>query len=92
MPIRKLLSRRMLAQLTALETGVEKAGARRSTALRILLASRRAATALAQREFWLEFFSLDQEYRVAVHRLAQFCVKHGADPRRDDRPTREDTP
>ncbi len=84
MPPRKLLSRRMLAQLTALETGVQEAAAHRKTALRILLASRSAATAVAQREFWLEFFSLDQEYRIAVHRLAQFCLKHRVELRRDD--------
>lgn len=84
MPPRKLLSRRMLAQLTALETGVVEAGVHRSAALRILLASRRAATAVAQREFWLEFFSLDQEYRVAVHRLAQFCMQYRAELLQDE--------
>ena len=85
MPARKLLSRRMIAQLSALETGVQQAGAHRNTALRILLASRSAATPVAQREFWLEFFSLDQEYRIAVRKLAQFCMKHRFEPRRDDR-------
>ncbi len=92
MPATKLLSRRMLAQLSALEGGVHEAVAHRNTALRILLASRSATTAIAQREFWLEFFSLDQEYRVAVHRLAQFCIKHRVDLRRDERAGRRGMP
>jgi hypothetical protein len=41
--------------------------------LRLFLASRHATTLSAQREFWLEFSWLDQEYRAAVHQLAQFC-------------------
>jgi hypothetical protein len=41
-----------------------------------VLASRRAATSLAQRDFWLEFTWVDQEYRIAVRRLAQFCSEH----------------
>ena len=45
-------------------------------ALRIFIASRHAATAMAQRDFWLEFSWADQEYRVAVHRLAEFCACH----------------
>jgi hypothetical protein len=48
----------------------------RGVALRMLVTSRRAATVVAQREFWLEFSWLDQEYRVAVRRLAQFCAAH----------------
>jgi hypothetical protein len=48
----------------------------RNVALRIFTASRFGAIASAQREFWLEFSWLDQEYRVAVRRLAQFCTQH----------------
>jgi hypothetical protein len=54
----------------------------RNTALSMFVASRRAATALAQREFWLEFAWADQEYRAAVHRLAQFCAHHHEGSRR----------
>jgi len=49
-------------------------------AFRILTASRLGAIASAQREFWLEFAWLDQEYRYAVRRLALFCLAHRDDP------------
>ena len=51
-------------------------GGQRKVALRLFVVSRRATTALAQREFWLEFCWLDQQYRAAVRRLAQFCLEH----------------
>jgi hypothetical protein len=73
---RKLLSRRAIGELGALEASVQELGTHRNEALRLLLASRNATTLLAQREFWLEFSWADQEYRVAVHRLAQFCAQH----------------
>ena len=62
-----------------LQASVRTLSGPRQTALRIFIASRQATTALAQREFWLEFSWLDQEYRTAVRRLAQFCQKrrHG---------------
>ena len=65
-----------MGELGALQASVHELGAQRNAALRLFLASRQAATALAQREFWLEFSWADQEYRVAVRRLAQFCVEH----------------
>ncbi len=40
------------------------------------MASRNTPPPSAQREFWLEFAWIDQEYRVAVRRLAQFCTEH----------------
>jgi hypothetical protein len=76
-----VLSRRDLEQLGALQAGVRALGAPRRVALRLLVASRRAATPAAQREFWLEFAWLDQEYRAAVRRLAQFCLEHADGPR-----------
>jgi hypothetical protein len=72
----KLMSRRMLSQLGALQSSVLELAAHRSAALRLLRASRSAATAEAQREFWLEFSWLDQEYRAAVRRLAVFCGEY----------------
>ncbi len=84
MPPIKLLSRRVLVQLGTLENDVREVGAHRNTALRMFLVSRGVATAIAQREFWLEFFWLDQEYRAAVHKLAQFCSKHRRARERDD--------
>ncbi|HUN24767.1 MAG TPA: hypothetical protein VMU67_00565 [Steroidobacteraceae bacterium] len=72
----KLLSRRSLAQLTALQASVTEFAARRSTALRLFVASRQAATVYAQREFWMEFSWHHQEYRIAVQRLARFCLAH----------------
>ena len=50
----------------------------RNAALRIFVASRNTTTPIAQREFWLEFSWIDQEYRAEVRKLAQFCRQHGA--------------
>jgi hypothetical protein len=72
----KLLSRRALEELGELQNLVRKLSADRNTALRIFVASRFVAIKSAQREFWLEFSWLDQEYRVAVRRLARFCLEH----------------
>jgi hypothetical protein len=72
----KLLSRRTLEQLGALQASVQELATQRNTALRMFIASRNTTTPIAQREFWLEFSWLDQEYRVAVRRLAQFCTEH----------------
>lgn len=71
-----ILSRRASGELGALEASVQELGSHRSTALRMFLASRNATTAVAQHEFWLEFSWIDQEYRAAVRRLAQFCAEH----------------
>jgi hypothetical protein len=72
----KILSRRAFGELGALEANVHELGTHRSTALRMFLASRNATTPLTQREFWLEFSWIDQEYRAAVRRLAEFCAIH----------------
>jgi hypothetical protein len=72
----KLLSRRALDQLGTLQASVQELAAHRNTALRMFMASRNTTTARAQREFWLEFAWVDQEYRIAVRRLAQFCAEH----------------
>jgi hypothetical protein len=69
----KLFSARAFDHLSALQAAVRTLAVERNLALRMFTASRNAATALAQREFWLEFAWLDQEYRMAVRRLAQFC-------------------
>lgn len=72
----KLLSRRALDQLGSLQASVQELAVHRNTALRMFMASRSTTTAMAQREFWLEFAWADQEYRIAVRRLAQFCDDH----------------
>ena len=72
----RILSRRAIGELGALEASVQELGTHRSAALRLFLASRSATTQLAQHEFWLEFAWADQEYRVAVRRLAEFCAEH----------------
>jgi hypothetical protein len=71
-----ILSRRALQELSMLQARLRRVSGLRRTALRILLASRHVTTALAQREFWLDFFRLDQEYRAAVRRLGKFCAAH----------------
>ena len=75
-PTLRFLSRRAREELGALQASVHQLGTHRNAALRIFVASRYAATAIAQRDFWLEFSWVDQEYRAAVHRLAQFCLTH----------------
>lgn len=75
-PRQRILSRRAIGELGALEANVQELGTHRSAALRMFIASRNATTALAQHEFWLEFSWIDQEYRAAVRRLAQFCQEH----------------
>jgi hypothetical protein len=75
-PRNKILSRRTIGALGVLEASVQELGSHRNTALRLFLASRNATTLVAQREFWLEFSWIDQEYRAAVRRLAQFCAEH----------------
>jgi hypothetical protein len=73
---RRFLSRRALEELGTLQANVHALGEPRNRALRLFLASRQATTVIAQREFWLEFSWLDQEYRAAVRRLTEFCVQH----------------
>jgi hypothetical protein len=73
----KLLSRRALAELGALQAQVRQVASDRNAALRVFRATRNAAVASAQREYWLEFSWLDQEYRYAVRKLAEFCERHG---------------
>jgi hypothetical protein len=72
----RFLSRRALEELGTLQASVHSLGTTRNLALRIFVASRYAATCVAQREFWLEFSWLDQEYRAAVRQLARFCQEH----------------
>ena len=72
----RILSRRALEELAALQASVHALGASRNAALRMFVASRHSTTTVAQHEFWLEFSWLDQEYRAAVRQLAQFCQLH----------------
>jgi len=72
----KLLSRRTFDRLGTLQASVQELAEHRNTALRMFMASRNTTTAKAQREFWLEFAWVDQEYRIAVRRLAEFCIEH----------------
>ena len=67
------LSRRARTRLGLLQASVCKLAEQRNEALRLFIASRHATTLAAQREFWLEFSWVDQEYRAAVHQLAEFC-------------------
>jgi len=75
----KLLSRRALEELITLQSTMEGLARDRNAALRMFITSRETTTHVAQREFWLEFSWLDQEYRMAVHRLARFCLEHRDD-------------
>jgi hypothetical protein len=75
---KRLLSRRALDELGTLQANVRELAADRNAALRIFVASRNTTTPMAQREFWLEFSWIDQEYRAEVRKLAHFCRQHGA--------------
>ncbi|HEV3181471.1 MAG TPA: hypothetical protein VGY90_01530 [Steroidobacteraceae bacterium] len=81
----RILSRRALQELSALQASVHALGGPRNAALRMFVVSRHSTTPIAQREFWLEFSWLDQEYRAAVRRLAQFCLLHRDGPPRSPR-------
>ncbi|HEY1873234.1 MAG TPA: hypothetical protein VGG67_02410 [Steroidobacteraceae bacterium] len=72
----RILSRQAQEELSALQARVHELSAPRNAALRRLVASRHSTTPIAQREFWLEFSWLDQEYRAAVRRLAGFCREY----------------
>jgi hypothetical protein len=72
----KLLSRRALEELGALQDAMQDLAAHRNAALRMFITSRNTTTLVAQREFWLEFSWIDQEYRAAVRKLAQFCLRY----------------
>jgi hypothetical protein len=73
----RLLSRRALDELAELQDAMQELADHRGAALRIFITSRNATTPVAQREFWLEFSWIDQEYRAAVVKLAQFCSRYG---------------
>ena len=73
----KLLSRRCRQVLADLQDEVRRLSLERSAALRMFAAARVSTTASAQEEFWLEFLWLNQEYRYAVRRLAEFCEQLG---------------
>jgi hypothetical protein len=73
----RLLSRRALDELAELQDAMQELADHRGAALRIFITSRNTTTAVAQREFWLEFSWIDQEYRAAVMKLAQFCSRYG---------------
>jgi hypothetical protein len=81
----KLLSRRAFAELSVLQASVREFANDRNAALYVLRASRHVAVHSAQQEQWLEFSWLDQEYRFAVRKLANFCSRHTAQPVRDER-------
>ena len=72
----KLLSRRALEELGALQDAMQELAVHRNAALRMFITSRNTTTVVAQREFWLEFSWIDQEYRAAVRKLAQFCLRY----------------
>lgn len=74
----KLLSTRSRAQLWKLQDAVRRAAQDREGVLRMLLNAREVLADEAQRELWLEFSCVDQEYRCAVARLAQFVEDHGS--------------
>jgi hypothetical protein len=73
---KRLLSRRALDELGTLQAVVRELAVHRNAALRIFVASRNTTTPMSQREFWLEFSWIDEEYRAAVRKLAQFCHRH----------------
>jgi hypothetical protein len=72
----KLLSTRARAELWKLQAAMRHAAEERNKVARVLLTSRSVLTAQAQRDLWLEFAWVDQEYRFTVSQLVQFCSRH----------------
>lgn len=70
-----MLSNRSRVKLWQLQSAVRRAAEDRRIAVRLLISSRYAATRSAQREFWLEFALINEEYRAAMRSLAEFCQK-----------------
>lgn len=71
------ITRKALRQLGTLQAEMIEREAERTAALRMLLASRAVTTPPVQREYFFEFVWLDQDYRVAVKRVADFCGSVG---------------
>jgi hypothetical protein len=71
-----LLSRRFAREFRPLQDAVRDLGAQRAVVLRIFALSRNVTRPEAQLEHWREFIWVDQEYRIAVQRLARFCAFH----------------
>jgi hypothetical protein len=87
----KLLSTRARAELWKLQAVLHKVADERNGLLKVLLDSPGVLTPGAQRELWLEFSWLDQEYRFCVAQLVAFCEKHGSkvQPADETRPISE---
>jgi hypothetical protein len=75
-----------MKEFGALQENVRELSAQRLAVLRIFVLSRNATTQQAQREYWREFTWVDQEYRVAVQRLARFCEAQEHGLQRQPRP------
>jgi hypothetical protein len=85
------LTRAARRELSALQLEVRRLGAERDQALRMFLVSRSTTVRSGQREFWLEFVWLTEEYRYAVQRLVSYCASLDAQVRpADGRPRASD--
>ena len=82
----KLLSTRARAELWKLQAALHKIADERNEVLKILLDSPGVITADAQRELWLEFSWIDQEYRFCVMQLVEFCERHSLRVKEIERP------
>lgn len=72
----RLMSTRARAQLWKLQEAVRAASRERDRLMRQLESSRTALAMGARRELWMELSLAEQEYRVAVGQLLEFCDRH----------------
>lgn len=70
------MSTRARAQLWKLQEAVRTASRERDRLMRQLESSRFALAMGARRELWMELSLAEQEYRVAVAQLLEFCNRH----------------
>jgi hypothetical protein len=70
------MSTRARAQLWKLQEAVRAASRERDSLMRQLESSRFALATGARRELWMELSLAEQEYRVAVAQLLEFCNRH----------------
>jgi hypothetical protein len=70
------MSTRARAQLWKLQEAVRAASRERDRLMRQLESGRSALAMGARRELWMEFSLAEQEYRVAIAQLLEFCNRH----------------
>jgi hypothetical protein len=72
----RLMSTRARTQLWRLQEAVRACAAKRDELMRRCEAARLVLMPEALRELWMEFCLAEQEYRIAIANLDEFCTRH----------------